>query len=1009
MQNLQKLIRATEISVSTWMSVVIFTPLSLMMTTGCSDSFMRSTVSDKRGSMVSLQANVDAAGNVTGAFDPSSGATQTLRISSGSLAGAAVAIPPGALSLSLSITVGEGETLAASSFTQQLGLSDNTISAGGPSVSFIPSSNVQASNPFTLSLPLALTSLALDSSSTENLVVMYRWMKVVNGETSYVMGVIPREEVTIAKDKVSFQTDKFGVFQVGIAQTKITQKISVPTVEPPALKGDATNPLVGNWGMCRADGGGSNTATQPPPMQNIPNRRHNYLALARFPNDPQIPPLDILSGIVGESVKALAYHEFGSGASSQRHLYVGGYFTAAGGVASTNRIARLNLTTKRWESIAGTPITDTGTLSAVKAMVVAGQTLYVAGSFTPVNSQGMDRIFQIDLSTADNTPIQISVPTSNCDYISAMKVFAGHLFVACNNESDPNTENRIWRKPLFGSTWTQVGAGFVNSAKIVSLETSGSLLFVGTSTGLVGAVSATANAGTSWPSKTPFSTSEITSMASTNDGHVFVAAKESGNPDNAKVMKIRSIDVTCSGSTTYSLYCSVVGQPTKLTLLSKIWVTKAPTSGQVAVGFNFSGCTVSYNSVAQKTDISCDTPPSPNNMSSSPGDGAYTIVYTAASESSQISELSYPTATLPALGVFGDRLYVGYGYQDPVNSENSFNGVKRYDLNFQPFGEVRVKSSISMTNTLLPTPDGVFIGGSLPNSGCDSLNFHPNAAVNVDIRQNALYKLLVSIDGGALTDAHSGYLSSLGSSYSGITGLASGAFASRTGRTIKIRTPSGCYLESTEAGSTTTNKFSDLDVRLESLTPASGVCTMNYPSNLKIICDGTDGGTNSGGNQTGGKNDSFGAAPGVQYSVREGIKITAGNFLHIMSRFKSTDCTGVMASNLTESGTYTLPTSDDTNSIRINGLTTKVTGSLLSDDSVTAANQTPQFKGCGLNGWVKGTPRDLSTTGCAELKPFYGRFKVDAGKLIICGMGEDSYAPASECAGSNTKIFQKLP
>jgi len=309
----------------------------------------------------------------------------------------------------------------------------------------------------------------------------------------------------------------------------------------------------------------------------------------------------------------------------------------------------------------------------------------------------------------------------------------------------------------------------------------------------------------------------------------------------------------------------------------------------------------------------------------------------------------------------------------------------------------------------LVTPYGVAVAGGVQtqSSGCTSLNFTP-AATHVTISTAGIsYKLLVELDGAAATEQWSQPLANGQSSiipYATMTAPTSGL-----GRTVKLRTPSGCYFESTEAGSTTTNKFSDLDVRLESLTTVNGVCTMNYPSNLKIICDGTDGGTNSGGNQSGGGNDSFGAAPGVQYSVREGIKITAGNFLHIMSRFKSTDCTGVMASNLTESGTYTLPTSDDTNSILINGLTTKVTGSLLSDDSVTAANQTPQFKGCGLSGWVKGTPRDLSTTGCAELKPFYGRFKVDAGKLIICGMGKDTYAPASECAGSNTKIFQKLP
>lgn len=206
--------------------VVLVILLFIFSLTGCQDSFMKQTTADKTSAIASLTSEVDAAGNVSATFDPTSSQTQVLQLNSGSIAGAAVAIPPGSLSIPVSVVVGEGESLASSSFSQQIGLTDNTISASGPSVSFIPSQNVQATNPFTLAIPFtAVTGLHLDDTGNgENLVVMFRSIKVENGTTSYLEGVIPREQITVSKEKVTFQTTNFGVFQVGVAQTKVKEK-----------------------------------------------------------------------------------------------------------------------------------------------------------------------------------------------------------------------------------------------------------------------------------------------------------------------------------------------------------------------------------------------------------------------------------------------------------------------------------------------------------------------------------------------------------------------------------------------------------------------------------------------------------------------------------------------------------------------------------------------------------------------------------------------------------------
>lgn len=244
----------------------------------CGDSFMKQKVTNEAKGSFELAATADAAGNYTGAIDPSSTSTQVLRATSGGLAGSAIALPPGSLGINLNITIGSGETLASSDTTQQLGLGDNTASAAGPSVSFVPSQNVQATNPFTLSIPVSGTSLtglglALANADNDNLVVMYKWIKVTDGVTSYAIGIITRDQLTIGSKTVQFQTDKFGTFQLAVTQTKITQPITKPTTEPPVLKADAGNPLVGVWSQCYGnDGGGYTNSASPSPTATPPTR-----------------------------------------------------------------------------------------------------------------------------------------------------------------------------------------------------------------------------------------------------------------------------------------------------------------------------------------------------------------------------------------------------------------------------------------------------------------------------------------------------------------------------------------------------------------------------------------------------------------------------------------------------------------------------------------------------------------------------------------------------------------
>lgn len=239
----------------TFQILLALTSLALV---ACNDKFMAQSARSKTSALAAISTTVDEAGNISGNIDPNASATQLLKFNSGELAGSAIAIPPGALSIPVAVTVGAGESLSSSQFLQDVGINNNSISAAGPSVAFTPSQPIQATNPLTLSIPFSSGSGLSLTASNENIVVLYRWTKVVNGESSHSMGIIPAKDVVIAKDKVSFQTTMFGVFQVGRAETKIAERVNVQSLQPPAPKKDLSNPLVGTWGTCEIGGNRDN-------------------------------------------------------------------------------------------------------------------------------------------------------------------------------------------------------------------------------------------------------------------------------------------------------------------------------------------------------------------------------------------------------------------------------------------------------------------------------------------------------------------------------------------------------------------------------------------------------------------------------------------------------------------------------------------------------------------------------------------------------------------------------
>jgi hypothetical protein len=211
----------------------------------CDDNFMKSRVSDRTSTVKLMASSTDSSGNISTSFDPSSTETQVLKAGAGKVAGAALAMPQGALSIPISVTIGEGSSLVTSASTSDIGLESGSATAAGPSVSFVPSAAVEANAAFTLSIPISTTStlaLGTDVNAPENMVVLYRVSSIENGKTVYAAGLIPKRDLTMTGKSVQFQSTKFGTFQVATTDVKIEEKIVKKVNTAPALKSALTAP-----------------------------------------------------------------------------------------------------------------------------------------------------------------------------------------------------------------------------------------------------------------------------------------------------------------------------------------------------------------------------------------------------------------------------------------------------------------------------------------------------------------------------------------------------------------------------------------------------------------------------------------------------------------------------------------------------------------------------------------------------------------------------------------------
>lgn len=987
--------------------MVLVILLGIFSLSGCQDSFMKQTTADKTSAIASLTSEVDAAGNVTATFDPNSGQTQVLQLNSGSIAGAAVAIPPGSLSIPVSVVVGEGESLASSSFSQQIGLTDNAIAASGPSVSFIPSQNVQATNPFTLAIPFsAVTALALnDAAGEENLVVMFRSIKVENGTTSYREGVIPREQITVSKDKVTFQTTNFGLFQVGVAQTKVRGRIEKPAAQPPALITEVGSPLIGVWGRCEMakefpdpktvkvpDGFfGTKTSAEPSVAGPAPIEPPYFGMLAPSVNSSD-SRLSLVGGIEGGfqefsgKVKALEFW--------RDEVFIGGSFSRAGGFDNTVALARWDVVNKKWLSPVtisqGTeqvPLTTTTKGPMVNSVLESNDSLYVAGRF--LNAFGLSGANHIVKLTKDQksgafTAHGVGETPLDCDWISDVrksKEFGNSpLFVVCNNTA-PNTNlspttfkttSRIWKvdTSLAPAVWSKYGP-------------------------IVGKDLSAQNQPQS--AIQSFDVSEVNHIRSNRQiSETFLVASVKVN-GGQKIEGFKEPVIAGNEGTSEELMPgSTVDK--KLTIRfvfgSQLLVGGfVNTDGKGVVKVMDLGATPLQMSDLIQLEVKGPvTALQPNFIAE--GDLRLAV---GSFEDFQVYKLNINSGDietsrmLPSDGEFnagkrivGPKTAIIRNLKDTSTNSYIVAGMLEEKIYNSVEGSAtdcdQIEVSIAKDQIFLPTG---FIGDPVQLI-INNTSFN-NAQLQDLVQKEAAVVPLIST-----TMAE---IEAEGDSEGGMVSLPKGCGFTRDGKTLL-----SSFVMSSKDFIADGQKVCRYDIR-------------SKQPDTKIVCAGAQISPSIAINMVRDGEQWFGRVRGQVYSKREALRFNRSEVFRTTEYFKSKDCTGILVSSKTESGAYALPVVDVSGTIPIDMKFYKASGKIVAGDWFKSLDRAERYIGsCGVSDWQLGDERDLpADKTCFSPFKVSRRMQVTGDELQICGAKEEDVLNRPEDCAEILQTFKRPP
>ena len=170
----------------------------------------------------------------------------------------------------------------------------------------------------------------------------------------------------------------------------------------------------------------------------------------------------------GGGGSASAWASLGSGVNGQveaivisgNHLYAGGWFTSAGG-QTANRVARFDMTTQVWSSLGSG--TANGVNNVVYALALSGSDLYVGGFFTQAGGAAANRVARFNIVTETWSSLGSGASNGLNERVYAFALSGSELYMGGTfSQAGGSTANRVARFNTTTQTWASLGSGAAN-------------------------------------------------------------------------------------------------------------------------------------------------------------------------------------------------------------------------------------------------------------------------------------------------------------------------------------------------------------------------------------------------------------------------------------------------------------------------------------------------------------------------------------------------------------------
>jgi hypothetical protein len=190
-------------------------------------------------------------------------------------------------------------------------------------------------------------------------------------------------------------------------------------------------------------------------------------------------------------------------------VYVGGIFTSAGGM-SANNVARFNTLTNTWSSL-GTGSSN-GVNNWVYALAVSGSEVFVGGFFTSAGGVSANRVARFNTLTNTWSSLGSSISGVAYPYVNALAVVGNEVVVGGYFTSAGGVSaNYVAGFNTLTNTWSSLGTGSSNGVnnEVFALAVVGNEVVVGGSFTSAGGVSANRVARYFPPTTNPSATHTI--------------------------------------------------------------------------------------------------------------------------------------------------------------------------------------------------------------------------------------------------------------------------------------------------------------------------------------------------------------------------------------------------------------------------------------------------------------------------------------------------------------------